>query len=293
VRTAVPSALLCALALALTAGAARADASFSDPAGDQVGSQAAPDVTTVDVANTPAGVVTIRATVANYQELPPGTALVALLDTDKNVSTGDDGFEAAFTHGVTLDGSQVTVFERYSQFANALLEAPVQDMSSSFSAGTWTWSVARSELFQTAGFGLAIVAIAVKADGSLESADLAPDTGPLWEYDLVGVPPPPARSLNASTPSGRPAKPIAGKPFAVSSLVTQDDLVSPATSVKVTCAVKIGSARVPAVGRFRAPTTASCAMTIPPRAKGKTLRGTMTVRAAEGTVRKTFVFRVR
>jgi len=237
-------------------------------------------------------VITIRATVANYQALPPGTVLGVVLDADKNDTTGDDGFEAAFTYGVALNGAEVAVFERYSQFAKELLEAPIQNMSTSFAAGVWTWSVARSELFQTSGFRFALVSVSVKPDGSIDGADLAPNEDPLWEYELVGVPPPPPRALFASTPAGRPAKPVAGKPFTVSSLVTQDDKVSPVSSVRVKCTAKAGSASLRAAGRFQAPTTATCAMKIPARAKGKTLRGTMVVQAAEGTVKKTFVFRI-
>ena len=63
------------------AGVALAAASFSDTPGDN---NAAPDVTTVAVSETPDGNLTIAATIANYQALPANSWVNLWFDLDSN-----------------------------------------------------------------------------------------------------------------------------------------------------------------------------------------------------------------
>ena len=80
--------VLGAVSLLVVAGAALAAASFSDPPGDN---NAAPDVTTVAVSETPDGNLTIAATLANYQALPANSWVNLWFDLDSNQQTGDAG----------------------------------------------------------------------------------------------------------------------------------------------------------------------------------------------------------
>ena len=81
--------VLCgALALGSVALAA---ASFSDRAGDN---NAAPDVTSVTVSESAAGIATIVVAVSNYSALPPNSWFNLWFDLDNNPNTGDDGDEA-------------------------------------------------------------------------------------------------------------------------------------------------------------------------------------------------------
>jgi hypothetical protein len=283
--------LLSAVVAVVSTGAARADRSFGDPAGDQQNTPTAPglDITTVDVSNAADGLVTFRVTIANYQSLPPGGVVAAVLDTDRNINTGERGLEASIILLKGLDGAERVVFEQYSPAAGALVEAPATNMSATFSAGVWTWTIPRSELSDTRGFAFGLIAAIVNASGSLGGVDIAPDGNELWVYELAGLPP---AKLFASTPAGKPAKPVAGKPFTTSVLVTLADKITLVTSATVTCRVHVGSATIHATGRFHKPTTASCAMNVPPGAKGKTLRGTMTIHAMGGTIKKSFHFPV-
>ena len=288
-RRIVPTALFVVLIAVFTSGAA-ANITFTDPAGDQLESATAPDITTVHVTNTPTA-ITIQVTVGNHQTLAPGTALAVLMDTDQDGDTGADGLEAGFLDGVEADGTHVTQFLRYSELADDLIEQPVANMSVSFATGIWTWTVARSELFGTSGFSFGILGAAFNADGSLAGLDIAPDSDTPWDYDLVGVAPPPPPKLLVSTPGGKPAKPVAGKRFTVGSLVTKDDMVSFVAAARVTCTARIGNAPLRATGRYRRP-NATCAMTVPRNAKGKMLRGTLKVQAQGATTTKPFRFRV-
>ena len=88
-RTAVLLAIVAA-GLAV-GGAALADAAFSDAAGDN---NEAPDITSVEVSETADGMLTVRATVANYQTLPPELFFNLWFDLDHNTRTGADGDEA-------------------------------------------------------------------------------------------------------------------------------------------------------------------------------------------------------
>ena len=72
-------------------GAALADAAFSDAVGDN---NEAPDITSVEVSETPDGMFTVRATVANYQALPQDSFIHLWFDLDNNTCTGADGDEA-------------------------------------------------------------------------------------------------------------------------------------------------------------------------------------------------------
>src|SRR4051794_40991516 len=76
---------------------ASADSTASDPVGD---AGAAPDITSVGVANDGSGALafTIR---TGAGTLSATTAIVVSLDTDKNASTGDDGVEYLFV----IDGT--------------------------------------------------------------------------------------------------------------------------------------------------------------------------------------------
>lgn len=96
--------VLTGVLVAAIAGGARADATFTDPVGDQ-SKPTAPDITGVQVANTPDGTLAVRVTVANYQSvLPPLSGVVIGFDTDKNPATGDQGVDAAL--GYLVDRSR-------------------------------------------------------------------------------------------------------------------------------------------------------------------------------------------
>src|SRR3989304_9493061 len=83
----------CVLVLALVtfAGVGLAASSYSDGAGDN---NAAPDITSVTVSESPEGGLRVAVGIGNYQALP-GTSLLDLwFDLDNNRQTGDEGDEA-------------------------------------------------------------------------------------------------------------------------------------------------------------------------------------------------------
>ena len=283
------AALVVALAIAaLAAGAAGADASFDDPVGDNQG--VAPDITTVRVSNTPDGNITFQITIANYEALlpPPGArAHVSLyFDLDKNSDTGEFGNEAVAVFVNLLVNKGAVNFWRWD--GSALVDVPETNMSSSLSEGVLRFTINRSELLDVTGFGFSVQALTF-VDGVGPRFDYAPDGGEPWIYDLVFPPPPPP--LSATRPVGTPTRPVAGRKFTVRAVVTRSDTGEAVTAGSVTCAARVGAARLRAEGRLRAG-RAQCVMAVPPKARGKTLRGSMTVRAAGASVMTRYSFRV-
>jgi hypothetical protein len=98
-------------------------------------------------------------------------------------------------------------------------------------------------------------------------------------------------ALTVGRPVGDPAKPLAGKVFAVSAPVARSD-GQPFAAAAVGCKARAGTAVLRATGRA-ANGAARCSMRIPGNAKGKNLRGTITV-SVPGVpqVTRAFAFRI-
>ena len=119
------------------------------------------------------------------------------------------------------------------------------------------------------------------------AADLAPNDYSYWGYALANRP---ALTLAARPDLGtRPSRPRAGTQFTVSLAVTRSDTGRPITSGTVGCRVLAAGAKVPATGRV-AGGSAQCAFVVPRTAKGKVLRGTISVRLGGKTVARDFSF---
>jgi hypothetical protein len=293
-----PVLLVIVLVSACLAAGAAVAATFSDPVGDtivipqgaDVTGVTAVDLTSIDVSNTPAGLVTFRLTVTS-QTLPPNTILGAVLNTDRNAQTGDEGIEVVIDYVVAPNGTTEVVVARWN--GTELVEVP-STATSSFAGGVLTITVPRSELVNTQAFDFEIVALVFRADLQAAIADVAPDTVTGFTYELVGIAPPapsPPPRLTASKPTGVPARPRPGRRFSVSTGITRQDTGAAVTSGNVACSVRVGVARVRTAGRFTGG-RARCTMTVPRTTKGKTLRGTITIRSAGATVTRAFSFRV-
>jgi hypothetical protein len=273
----------------LLAPSASGDASFDDPAGDQRNTEelVAPDITAVQISNTPGGLITLRISVANHTALPNGSRIAALFDVDRRIETGELGFEYAVRHDVDASGRAALTFERWEESLFQLVQIPATNLSSSFSAGVFTLTVPRSELGNTTGFQFGMYAAQLDPDGDDHAVDDAPNAN-LWSYELTGLPAP---RLSTTRLVVMPGRPVAGKSFVVHAGVRRMDTGTPVTSASVTCAARIGGAKIRAVGRFSGG-RARCVVSVPRAAKGKTVRGTITIRAARTSVTRNFRYQV-
>ena len=264
----------------LAVPSALADRAYSDPSGD---SGAAPDITAVSVRHDAAGFVTLTVT-TNQPTLAADAWLWGFIDADVNSATGmpvrglgaDHFFLADADGGVIahVTGSGFS-FDFDSTF------------TASYAAGTLTARFERTELGRSERFAFAVEADQDDAEGNTLAADFAPDGAP-YEYSFALAP----LVVTVGKPAAATGQPVAGKTFAVSAPVTRSD-GQPVTAGTVTCKARAGSAPLRATGRLLGG-TARCSMRIPRGAKGKTLRGTVSVSlTGAATATKQFTFRVR
>ena len=259
-------------------------ASFADPTGDH---DAAPDITSISVSDTPAGMVEVRVTTPNYPTLPADKIIGVGFDLEGRPATADDVF-VAYLSGASL--VQVDVEE------NEILAPSVREntASGSYESGVLSLSVDRRELDGAALVGLGVVSFDLVGrgesegqafEGDVEALDSAPDdlTGKLLPYRLANRP---ALQLRATKVVGSPARPRAGRTFRYSVVVRRLDTYRVLRGGSVTCSVSAAGTRVPATGRF-VRGRAECSLLVPPRASS-TLRGTVTIRAAGAVIRSTF-----
>ena len=159
-----------ALCVLVFAGAALSAASFSDVAGDD---NAAPDLTTVTVSETPDGLLTLTVAVANYQTLPTNSWFNLWFDLDSNQSTGDAGDEALIRY--VSDGT----IEFYLWDGFTLVERAATGMSGRYDAGVLTVSAPKNALGTVTSFGILAVSSRGQTLGADEliASDYAPDRG--------------------------------------------------------------------------------------------------------------------
>ncbi len=277
------------LVVLLTGTQAAAQASFGDQTGDHQVTETlvAPDIGAVQVSNTPDGMITFRVAIANYGELPPRSRIVALFDLDRNVDTAELGFERSISHLVDATGPARVILEQWDEASFGYVQIPASTLTSSYSGGSFTMSISRSELGNTAGFNFALFTILFGANLRDRVGDIAPNAN-RWTYDLVGLPAP---QLAATRFARMPSRPVSGRSFTVETLVRRLDTGTALSSATVSCAARVGQSKVRAVGRFSAG-RARCVVSVPRTAKGKTLRGTLTVRGAGARLVRPFSYRV-
>jgi hypothetical protein len=262
----------------LAVGGAYADRAYSDPAGD---SASAPDVTAVRASHDAGGTITFVATL-NQPDLAPDAGIYVYIDSDRNPSTGLPFRGLGADHIFSHDGEYGTGFLLHV-VGNLIMLDFETSLITGYGAGTLTARVHRSDLDDTERF--AFLVEAERDDGIDETtndADFAPDAAPYFDYSLVPV------ALTVGKPAG---KPVAGKSFVVTAAVTRSD-GDPFAAGKVTCKAKAGTASLRTTGGV-AGGAARCAMKVPKRARGKLLRGTLTVSTDDAAaVTRPFSYRI-
>ena len=264
-------------------------ASFADPTHDH---DAAPDITSISVSDTPSGKIDVRVVTSNYPTLPADKVIGVGFDLEGRPPAADDVFvEYLSAPGVV----QVNIEE------DEILAPSLRPKTATgrYENGVLTLSVDRTELDGAAILGVGVVTLDVVGrgegegqafEGDVEALDSAPDdlAGALFRYRLANRPP---LQLRSTRIVGSPARPRAGKRFTYGVVVRRLDTYTVLRSGSVTCSVLASGTRVPAVGRF-VRGRAECSLLVPTKASS-TLRGTVTVRAAGAVVRSTFSAVVR
>jgi hypothetical protein len=250
---------------------------------DSVGEDAsAPDITSVAVSNDDAGNITFTINISNRPALTPDMFLLVFLDTDRNASTGDpDGLGAEYV--IQLVPGAVDLFQWNG--TDYVLAPSQTSLTFVYGSAGATIHVSAADLNKTKGFNFGTIAVSgvtVDAAGNPNfdniHRDLAPDPGHgFWSYQVLTKL---VLTVTAFTTSPKPAK--AGKTFSVSLAATQNDTGGPVESGTVACTASLGGKRVVAVRHVVANGVATCMWRIPKTAKGRIIRGTITL-TVQGT----------
>ena len=277
----IASILAGALAL-LTVPGAFADRSYADPAGD---SGTAPDMTAVRVSHDAGGTLTFAVT-TNQAVLDPAASIYVYVDSDRDPATGFPIRGLGADHFFGHSGELGTGF-LFSVSGNFIIIDFTSTLTSSYAGGVLTAQINRSDLSDVEQFTFLVEAERDdENDATPNDADFAPDAAPLYEYSLFPL------TLTVGSPRANPARPVAGKPFAVSAAVARSDAQAFLTG-KVSCKARVGTASLRSAGTVSGG-AARCAMRLPKTAKGKTLRGTLTVSTDDAPpVTRSFSYRVR
>jgi hypothetical protein len=117
--------------------------------------------------------------------------------------------------------------------------------------------------------------------------DAAPDPGHgFWSYDVLTKL---VLTVTAFTTSPKPAK--AGRTFSVSMAATENDTAGPVQSGTVACVATLAGKRIVATRHVVANGIASCVWRIPKTAKGRLIRGTITLTVQGTRVTRPFTAR--
>jgi hypothetical protein len=233
-----------------------------------------PDITTVVVSNTNSGLISFK--INPFPRLTDDMLIGIDLDTDSNAATGDPDTGADYS--IELFRGAANLFRwdgtNFSRRQNDPLQATL-----SFSG--LTIKINRSELGGTSklGFGVIVITgIAVDSSGDLDfnnaRADLAPDPGHgLWSYQVKTA----ALRLVSKGFALSPSRPRAGGTLTANLTVARNDTGAVLKGGTVVCSATVGGARVAVRVHKFVGTQARCAWQVPGSARGKPLRGTVTV----------------
>jgi hypothetical protein len=250
---------------------------FTDSTGEDA---LAPDITTVVVSNDDKGTLTFVINTPNRPTLTADMAFIMFVDSDSNTATGEDGTDYILQLFGPLEGRAEIGLFRWN--GTDFVSTGVSQATLVFSyANGATIRLNNSELGGTKRFGfltLAISGIALTPTGELDLTnihrDFAPERG-IYTYDVKITPP----TLVVKTFGMRPPQPRAGRPFSVFLTFARSDAAAPTTTPTATCKATLGGRALRASASTVAGARATCTWAIPKTAKGKTIRGTVTVQA--------------
>ena len=281
-------ALLAVLPTAAFGGAshrAANSATFQDSIGEDPN---APDVTSITVSNDDAGMLTFQIDISNRPAFTQDMFLLLFVDADQNAATGDQAsYGADFV--IQLVPGAADLFQWNG--SDYVLAASETSLTFAYSPTGATIHISASELNKTKALKFGVLAASgavVSSDGSVDfsqvHADAAPDFGHgFYAYTVLTKL---VLTATAFATSPKPAR--AGKPFSVSLAASENDTNGPVATGTVACAATIAGKRVVASAHVVANGIATCIWKTLKTAKGKVIRGTITLNVQGTTLSRPF-----
>jgi len=259
---------------ALTANSA----TYQDSAGEN---PAAPDITTLTTSNNDAGVVSFKVDIPNRATLTQDLLLLVFADTDANPQTGDpDSLGADYV--IQIFGGEAALFRwDGADFTRRAGDPPATSLIFTYQGGV-TVTISAAEIGNTKRFGFAVIAISGividPATGDLDFTNAVSDVAPaagagLYAYEVKITPP--SLVVRRFTPT--PRIPTAGRAFTLRLVAARSDTGAVVQNGRVTCVGRVGNARLRAQVQRVVGGAATCTWNIPPLAKRKTFRGSVSV----------------
>jgi hypothetical protein len=296
---ALAAVLVALFALTPTGGASPARTAanrvtFEDSTGED---PQGPDITTVVLSNDDRGNLTWIINVPNRPTLTGDMAFLIFINSDANTATGDPQLFGS-DYVIELDGpiggpAQVGLF-RWDGTDFTISGVPQSSLIFGYANGA-TIRLNASELGNARRLQflvLALTGLVIGPDGQLDDTnarfDAAPDPGHgLYSFDVRITPP----RLVVRSLGMRPLTPRAGRPFSVFVTFARSDGTRP-TAPSVTCRARLGGRVLSASGSSVTGGRATCRWALPTTAKGKTIRGTVTVQAGGLRASRSFTARI-
>jgi len=267
---------------AVPAATAANSTTYQDSTGENAG---APDITTLTVANTDAGVISFRVAIPNRQQFTQDMLLLLFVDSDANPSTGDPT-ELGSDYVIEIFGGEAALFRwDGTNFTRRAGDPPATSLIFGYMGGV-TVTISAAELGNTKKFGFSFVAVSGIAidpttsdlDFTNAIADVAPAANAgLYQYEVKITPP----TLVVRSLKPTPARPVAGRPFTLRLVAARSDTNAAVQNGRVTCVGRVGNTRLKAKVQRVQGGAAVCTWNIPLGAKAKTFRGSVSV-AFEG-----------
>jgi hypothetical protein len=266
--------------------ASAGSATFTDSTGE---TSEAPDITTADVSNTNAGLITFKVNIPNRPTLTEDMLINIDVDSDNNAATGDPDTLGA-EYSIQLFQGRIDLFRwNGTAFVRSATDPPQASLVFSYAGGA-TIRVSAAELGSTTRFKFGAIAISgIKLDQNGDPdftgarADLAPDPGHgLWSYEVNTAP---LRLLSRKLTAG---KPRAGALYTVRLVAARNDTGAVLESGQVTCKASVAGRSLRARTQRFVNKEARCTWLIPSTARGQTIRGSIGVAFEGKTLRKPF-----
>jgi hypothetical protein len=291
-----------AFIVALPAGA---EQSYTDPGGD---AGAGTDIIGITVRNDQAGLISVQ--VASANPIVGNHAVALFIDADKNPATGDDGDEAWMFGGPLVGAAFFNCSSAGCSETN-----PAGFGARAASANVTEFTFNRSAIGNSAGFNFVALSLSIDPPNlsfwdvtSSFTYDLAfPQCGNGRDDDGDGAID--AQDLGCSSPAdeneaddpvnvrlgaakAKPAAPKAGSVVTISAPTTRVETGRPLESGSVSCTATTAGKKMRASGSVVAG-NAVCKLKLPAAARGKTVRGSLTVTYKTAKATRPFSFRAR
>ena len=277
--------LVALFALTPTGGASSARAAansvtFTDSSGEDA---QGPDITTVVLSNDDKGVLTWVINVPNRPTLTGDMGFIVYINSDSNAGTGDPqlfGSDYILQLIGPIDGPALAVLFRWNGTEFTAQGVSQSSLIFRYANGV-TFKLNASELGNTRRIQFIVLALTglVLTNGQLDDKDarfdVAPDPGHgVYTFDVSIARP----RLVVKSFGMRPLTPRAGRALSVFVTFARSDRAR-AIAPSVTCRATVGGRALSASGASVSGGRATCLWALPPSAKGKRIRGTVTVRS--------------